>query len=139
MLCFSYSIVVYTPVSGGGKTVTETDELTYSTGEAGACWNCGSLRSPILGLPVQFVCYGFTACISLLDAAMSPKITVELLRQLRQAMRNTKYIAEPIQAYIVPSGDAHQVLNTHTQGHTHTHGCTHARTHICTHTHRITN
>uniref|UniRef100_A0A8C8LQG5 Xaa-Pro aminopeptidase 1 n=1 Tax=Oncorhynchus tshawytscha TaxID=74940 RepID=A0A8C8LQG5_ONCTS len=43
-----------------------------------------------------------------LDAAMSPKITVELLRQLRQAMRNTKYIAEPIQAYIVPSGDAHQ-------------------------------
>uniref|UniRef100_A0A4W5REU9 Xaa-Pro aminopeptidase 1 n=1 Tax=Hucho hucho TaxID=62062 RepID=A0A4W5REU9_9TELE len=48
------------------------------------------------------------------DAAMSPKITVELLRQLRQAMRNTKYIAEPIQAYIVPSGDAHQVLNTHT-------------------------
>ncbi|XP_029545477.1 xaa-Pro aminopeptidase 1 isoform X1 [Salmo trutta] len=42
------------------------------------------------------------------DAAMSPKITVELLRQLRHAMRNTKYIAEPIQAYIVPSGDAHQ-------------------------------
>uniref|UniRef100_A0A674EBW3 Xaa-Pro aminopeptidase 1 n=1 Tax=Salmo trutta TaxID=8032 RepID=A0A674EBW3_SALTR len=39
---------------------------------------------------------------------MSPKITVELLRQLRHAMRNTKYIAEPIQAYIVPSGDAHQ-------------------------------
>uniref|UniRef100_A0A674CD27 Xaa-Pro aminopeptidase 1 n=1 Tax=Salmo trutta TaxID=8032 RepID=A0A674CD27_SALTR len=44
-------------------------------------------------------------------AAMSPKITVELLRQLRQAMRNTKYIAEPIQAYIVPSGDAHQSEN----------------------------
>ncbi|KAI7791471.1 xaa-Pro aminopeptidase 1 isoform X1 [Triplophysa rosa] len=42
------------------------------------------------------------------DAAMSPKITVELLRQLRQAMRNGKYITEPIQAYIVPSGDAHQ-------------------------------
>ncbi|KAG1939871.1 xaa-Pro aminopeptidase 1 isoform X1 [Pimephales promelas] len=40
--------------------------------------------------------------------AMSPKITVELLRQLRQAMRNGKCIAEPIQAYIIPSGDAHQ-------------------------------
>uniref|UniRef100_A0A9J8A5Q3 Xaa-Pro aminopeptidase 1 n=1 Tax=Cyprinus carpio carpio TaxID=630221 RepID=A0A9J8A5Q3_CYPCA len=39
---------------------------------------------------------------------MSPKITVELLRQLRQAMKNSKYITEPIQAYIVPSGDAHQ-------------------------------
>lgn len=42
------------------------------------------------------------------DAAMSPKITVELLRNLRQAMKNGKYFAEPIQAYIVPSGDAHQ-------------------------------
>uniref|UniRef100_A0A8C2I4G8 Xaa-Pro aminopeptidase 1 n=1 Tax=Cyprinus carpio TaxID=7962 RepID=A0A8C2I4G8_CYPCA len=39
---------------------------------------------------------------------MSPKITVELLRQLRQVMKNSKYITEPIQAYIVPSGDAHQ-------------------------------
>uniref|UniRef100_A0AAY4DWU0 Xaa-Pro aminopeptidase 1 n=1 Tax=Denticeps clupeoides TaxID=299321 RepID=A0AAY4DWU0_9TELE len=42
------------------------------------------------------------------NSEMSPKITVELLRQLRQAMKNSKYIAEPIQAYIVPSGDAHQ-------------------------------
>uniref|UniRef100_A0A8C5HD11 Xaa-Pro aminopeptidase 1 n=1 Tax=Gouania willdenowi TaxID=441366 RepID=A0A8C5HD11_GOUWI len=39
---------------------------------------------------------------------MSPKITGELLRQLRHAMRNCKYFSEPIQAYIVPSGDAHQ-------------------------------
>lgn len=43
------------------------------------------------------------------DTAMSPKITGELLRQLRQAMKNCKYFSEPIQAYIVPSGDAHQV------------------------------
>uniref|UniRef100_A0A667ZCS2 Xaa-Pro aminopeptidase 1 n=2 Tax=Myripristis murdjan TaxID=586833 RepID=A0A667ZCS2_9TELE len=43
-----------------------------------------------------------------MDKAMSPKITVELLRQLRQAMKNCKYFSEPIQAYIVPSGDAHQ-------------------------------
>lgn len=50
------------------------------------------------------------------DAAMSPKITGELLRQLRQVMRNCKYFTEPIQAYIVPSGDAHQVNKiTHTQ------------------------
>uniref|UniRef100_A0A8C6ZMG8 Creatinase N-terminal domain-containing protein n=1 Tax=Nothoprocta perdicaria TaxID=30464 RepID=A0A8C6ZMG8_NOTPE len=40
---------------------------------------------------------------------MSPKITTELLKQLRQAMRNPKYVQEPVQAYIVPSGDAHQV------------------------------
>uniref|UniRef100_A0A3Q4M754 Xaa-Pro aminopeptidase 1 n=1 Tax=Neolamprologus brichardi TaxID=32507 RepID=A0A3Q4M754_NEOBR len=39
---------------------------------------------------------------------MSPKITGELLRQLRQAMKNCKYFSEPIQAYIIPSGDAHQ-------------------------------
>lgn len=42
-------------------------------------------------------------------ATMSPKITGELLRQLRQAMKNCKFFSEPIQAYIVPSGDAHQV------------------------------
>nr|XP_033798041.1 xaa-Pro aminopeptidase 1 isoform X1 [Geotrypetes seraphini]XP_033798043.1 xaa-Pro aminopeptidase 1 isoform X1 [Geotrypetes seraphini]XP_033798045.1 xaa-Pro aminopeptidase 1 isoform X1 [Geotrypetes seraphini]XP_033798046.1 xaa-Pro aminopeptidase 1 isoform X1 [Geotrypetes seraphini]XP_033798047.1 xaa-Pro aminopeptidase 1 isoform X1 [Geotrypetes seraphini]XP_033798048.1 xaa-Pro aminopeptidase 1 isoform X1 [Geotrypetes seraphini]XP_033798049.1 xaa-Pro aminopeptidase 1 isoform X1 [Geotrypetes s len=39
---------------------------------------------------------------------MAPKITTELLAQLRQAMRNLKYVQESIQAYIVPSGDAHQ-------------------------------
>ncbi|CAL9700505.1 unnamed protein product [Knipowitschia caucasica] len=39
---------------------------------------------------------------------MSPKITGELLRLLRQAMKNCKYFPEPIHAYIVPSGDAHQ-------------------------------
>uniref|UniRef100_A0A7N6BTS5 Xaa-Pro aminopeptidase 1 n=1 Tax=Anabas testudineus TaxID=64144 RepID=A0A7N6BTS5_ANATE len=39
---------------------------------------------------------------------MSPKLTGEILRQLRQAMRNCKYFSEPIQAYIIPSGDAHQ-------------------------------
>ncbi|CAI5679671.1 unnamed protein product [Oreochromis niloticus] len=42
------------------------------------------------------------------EKAMSPKITGELLRQLRQAMKNCKYFSEPIQAYIIPSGDAHQ-------------------------------
>uniref|UniRef100_G1KFD1 X-prolyl aminopeptidase 1 n=1 Tax=Anolis carolinensis TaxID=28377 RepID=G1KFD1_ANOCA len=39
---------------------------------------------------------------------MAPKITTDLLRQLRQAMKNSRYVPEPIQAYIVPSGDAHQ-------------------------------
>uniref|UniRef100_A0A8C9T7T5 Xaa-Pro aminopeptidase 1 n=1 Tax=Scleropages formosus TaxID=113540 RepID=A0A8C9T7T5_SCLFO len=42
------------------------------------------------------------------DFGMSPKITLELLRQLRQAMKSSKYVSEPIQAYIIPSGDAHQ-------------------------------
>lgn len=42
---------------------------------------------------------------------MPPKVTSELLRQLRQAMRNLEYVTEPIQAYIIPSGDAHQVLS----------------------------
>ncbi|XP_071985549.1 xaa-Pro aminopeptidase 1 isoform X1 [Engystomops pustulosus] len=39
---------------------------------------------------------------------MAPKITTELLRQLRQTMRSSRSVTEPIQAYIVPSGDAHQ-------------------------------
>lgn len=43
---------------------------------------------------------------------MSPKLTGEILRQLRQVMRNCKYFSEPIQAYIIPSGDAHQVSET---------------------------
>ncbi|XP_047281669.1 xaa-Pro aminopeptidase 1 isoform X3 [Homo sapiens] len=42
------------------------------------------------------------------DGRMPPKVTSELLRQLRQAMRNSEYVTEPIQAYIIPSGDAHQ-------------------------------
>uniref|UniRef100_A0A5F9D0L7 Xaa-Pro aminopeptidase 1 n=1 Tax=Oryctolagus cuniculus TaxID=9986 RepID=A0A5F9D0L7_RABIT len=42
------------------------------------------------------------------DSRMAPKVTSELLRQLRQAMRNSEYVTEPIQAYIIPSGDAHQ-------------------------------
>ncbi|TRY87962.1 hypothetical protein DNTS_022779 [Danionella cerebrum] len=41
-------------------------------------------------------------------SAMSPKLTLELLRLLRQAMRSTTFLSEPVQAYIVPSGDAHQ-------------------------------
>jgi hypothetical protein len=45
------------------------------------------------------------------DRRMAPKVTSELLRQLRQAMRNSEYVTEPIQAYIIPSGDAHQVLS----------------------------
>lgn len=40
---------------------------------------------------------------------MSPKITTELLKHLRQVMKNPRYVQEPVQAYIVPSGDAHQV------------------------------
>ena len=40
---------------------------------------------------------------------MSPKITTEPLKQLRQVMKSSKYVQEPVQAYIVPSGDAHQV------------------------------
>ncbi|XP_063289686.1 xaa-Pro aminopeptidase 1 isoform X2 [Pelobates fuscus] len=39
---------------------------------------------------------------------MAPKVTTELLRQLRQTMRSPRSLSEPIQAYIVPSGDAHQ-------------------------------
>lgn len=38
---------------------------------------------------------------------MAPKNTTNLLAQLRSLMLNTKYVNEPIQAYIVPSNDAH--------------------------------
>uniref|UniRef100_A0A803JD02 Adducin 3 n=1 Tax=Xenopus tropicalis TaxID=8364 RepID=A0A803JD02_XENTR len=39
---------------------------------------------------------------------MAPKVTTEILCQLRHAMRSCPSLSEPLQAYIVPSGDAHQ-------------------------------
>ena len=37
------------------------------------------------------------------------KPTGHLLRQLRSLMRSKHQLTEAIQAYIIPSGDAHQV------------------------------
>jgi hypothetical protein len=31
------------------------------------------------------------------------------LQKLRSLMKNAKYVSEPLQAYIIPSEDAHQV------------------------------
>lgn len=56
------------------------------------------------------------------DSAMSPKISVELLRQLRQAMKSCRFFPEPLQAYIIPSGDAHQVGDRLIRGHQSDHG-----------------
>ena len=42
----------------------------------------------------------------LLDMA---KPTGHLLKRLRQLMKNTNYVSEAISAYIIPSGDSHQV------------------------------
>lgn len=38
---------------------------------------------------------------------MTPKSTTIFLQKLRSSMQNTKYVKEPISAYIVPSSDAH--------------------------------
>ena len=39
------------------------------------------------------------------------KPTGTLLKKLRKLMKNTSYVPEAINAYIVPSGDAHQVVD----------------------------
>ncbi|KAK7498449.1 hypothetical protein BaRGS_00010403 [Batillaria attramentaria] len=39
---------------------------------------------------------------------MPPKATGSILNKLRALMKNTNYVSEPLQAYIVPTGDAHQ-------------------------------
>ncbi|XP_074641946.1 xaa-Pro aminopeptidase 1-like [Tubulanus polymorphus] len=39
---------------------------------------------------------------------MAPKDTTVLLQRLRQLMKNSNYVSERVNAYIVPSGDAHQ-------------------------------
>ena len=41
---------------------------------------------------------------------MGPKPTSDILINLRKLMKNSKYVTDAIQAYIVPSGDAHQVM-----------------------------
>lgn len=38
---------------------------------------------------------------------MPPKSTGNLLKQLRELMVNNKYVKEPLQAYIIPTSDAH--------------------------------
>ena len=43
---------------------------------------------------------------------MAAKQTTQILKRLRTLMKDNSFIAGPIQAYIVPSGDAHQVCYT---------------------------
>jgi len=40
---------------------------------------------------------------------MSAKSTATLLKKLRNLMCSTSYINPPVHAYVIPSGDAHQV------------------------------
>jgi Xaa-Pro aminopeptidase len=40
---------------------------------------------------------------------MAAKQTTQILKRLRSLMKDTTFVTEAIQAYIVPSGDAHQV------------------------------
>ena len=43
-----------------------------------------------------------------LDMAM--KNTGVLLKRMRALLKNTNYVSDPLQAYIIPCTDAHQVL-----------------------------
>lgn len=58
--------------------------------------------------PVNTGLKEFKGLVQIQALRMAPKITTELLRQLRQTMKTSRSISDPIQAYIVPSGDAHQ-------------------------------
>ena len=40
---------------------------------------------------------------------MTTRQTTQILKRLRNLMKDTSFVTEAIQAYIVPSGDAHQV------------------------------
>jgi len=40
---------------------------------------------------------------------MSAKNTTALLQKLRGLMCNASYVNPPVHAYVIPSGDAHQV------------------------------
>ena len=41
--------------------------------------------------------------------AMAARQTTHILKQLRCLMKDTTHVVEPVNAYIIPSGDAHQV------------------------------
>lgn len=38
--------------------------------------------------------------------------SADVLKRLRAAMRSSKYVSEPLTAYIIPTDDAHQVSKT---------------------------
>ena len=56
----------------------------------------------------QFFVVTLNFCVDPFAGIMA-KPTEHLLRQLRSLMRSKHQLAETIQAYIIPSGDAHQV------------------------------
>ena len=58
---------------------------------------------------VLFIFTGIFYFTYLLNTAIMGKPTGHLLRQLRSLMRSKHQLAEAIQAYIIPSEDAHQV------------------------------
>lgn len=43
----------------------------------------------------------------------SAKSTGHVLKQLRQFMCNKQHVSECLHAYIIPSGDAHQVIDAY--------------------------
>lgn len=43
------------------------------------------------------------------EVSMSAKNTTAILKKLRDLMKTKKVVGEPLQAYIIPSGDSHQV------------------------------
>ena len=49
---------------------------------------------------------------SSLDGKMASKNTTAILKALRSAMKNLKHVSEALQAYIIPSEDAHAVSCT---------------------------
>ena len=52
-----------------------------------------------------------TCCLQTKSGALTmAKPTGHLLKKLRTLMKNRQYVSEAINAYIIPSGDSHQVM-----------------------------
>lgn len=58
---------------------------------------------------MNVILYFFLFCRPISLKMVNLKSTSQLLEKLRAFMKNNKYVQEPIQAYIVPSEDRHQV------------------------------
>lgn len=58
----------------------------------------------------MLICFSFVKCISsFCRLTMPAKGSASILTKLRALMKNNNFVSEPLQAYIIPTGDAHQV------------------------------
>lgn len=68
---------------------------------------CISVQPPVVFISRILMYINFLNKVLTFLGKMAPKITSQLLKQLRSFMQDSKYVTENLSAYIVPSVDPH--------------------------------